>query len=115
MSARQYSLYIIRCGDDSLYTGIAVDVEKRLQQHRSQSIGAKYLRGRGPLQIVYQERVGDRAMATRLEYRVKRLDRQAKEALVAGRLTLEDLQDAAGQASGGSGPNSSNGLPYSGQ
>lgn len=115
MSSREYSLYIIRCGDDSLYTGIAVDVEKRLREHRSLPAGAKYLRGRGPLEVVYQQAVGDRAVATRLEYRVKRLDRPGKEALVAGRLRLEDLQDAGSQASGGSGPNSSTGLPISGQ
>jgi putative endonuclease len=115
VNSRQYSLYIIRCGDDSLYTGIAVDVEKRLQEHRAGSTGAKYLRGRGPLQVVFRREVGDRATATRLEYRVKRLDRSGKEALVAGRLALDDLQYAPGQASGGSGPNSSNGLPNSGQ
>jgi len=115
VSSRQYSLYIIRCGDDSLYTGIAVDVEKRLQEHRSRSNGAKYLRGRGPLQVVYQREVGDRATATRLEYRVKRLDRSGKEALLGGRLALDDLPGSGNQASGASGPNSSEGLPNSGQ
>lgn len=84
-----YSLYILRCNDGSLYTGIAVDVAKRLREHENSKRGAKYLRGRGPLQLVFEAALGDRSVATRAEHRVKRLDRSQKEALVAGRLTLE--------------------------
>ena len=90
MKERDYSLYLLRCGDGSLYTGIAIDVERRLHEHQS-GAGAKYLRGRGPLQLAYHAHVGNRAMASRLEHRVKRLDRRAKEALIAGRLGLEKL------------------------
>lgn len=85
-----YSLYILRCRDGSLYTGIAIDVAKRLTEHASGNRGAKYLRGRGPLQLVFQQVLGDRSTATRAEHRVKRLDRSQKEALVAGAASLKD-------------------------
>lgn len=103
MSNVIFSLYILRCADGALYTGIAVDVEKRLAEHESGPRGAKYLRGRGPLQLVFVEQVGDRALASILEHRVKRLSKPQKEALIEGRGNLLDLLDGreAGQASGG--------------
>ena len=52
-----YSLYIVRCADGSLYTGIAIDVARRIKEHELDSRGAKYLRGKGPLQLEYQERI----------------------------------------------------------
>jgi putative endonuclease len=79
-----WSLYILRCADNSLYTGISNQVAKRLAEHQAQgSRCAKYLRGRAPLVLVYSEPVGDRAAATRREIAVKRLSKAAKEALVA--------------------------------
>lgn len=99
-----YSLYILRCNDGSLYTGIAIDVARRLREHEDSKRGAKYLRGRGPLQLVFEATLGDRSVATRAEHRVKRLERSQKEALVAGRLTLEqcllDSESCGRQASG---------------
>jgi putative endonuclease len=65
-----YSLYILRCRDGSLYTGIALDVARRLEEHRQGVRGAKYLRGRRPVELVYEQPAGDRAAAQRLEYRV---------------------------------------------
>lgn len=97
MGSTAYSLYIVRCADGSLYTGIARDVARRLQEHVHGSRGAKYLRGRGPLELVFAQAVGDRGCASRLEYQVKRLDRVEKEALIAGRYSLDDLV-AAGAA-----------------
>lgn len=91
MDPSRFSLYIIRCADESLYTGIAVDVARRLREHEAGLRGAKYLRGRGPLQLVFEQAVGDRSAASSAEHRVKRLDKAAKEALVAGRLSLDDL------------------------
>jgi putative endonuclease len=88
-----YSLYIIRCADDSLYTGIAIDVARRFQEHETGSRGAKFLRGKGPLQLEYQERIGSRSAASQAEYCVKRLGKPAKEALVAGRMTLAELKN----------------------
>ena len=74
-------LYILRCGDGSLYTGITTDVEKRLEAHRSGK-GAKYTRGRGPLELVYREECGDHSAALKREIAVKRLQRHDKEALI---------------------------------
>ena len=82
-----YSLYILRCSDGSLYTGIALDVARRLEEHRKGIRGAKYLRGRAPVELVFEQPAGDRAAAQRLEYRVKSLSRGEKEALIAGDLS----------------------------
>ena len=75
-------LYILRCGDGSLYTGITTDVEKRFQAHQ-RGKGAKYTRGRGPLELVYREKCGDHSQALKRELAIKALPRQEKEALVA--------------------------------
>jgi len=91
MANTEYSVYIVRCADDSYYTGITADVERRLVEHQSSPRGAKYLKGRGPLQLVYSEAVGDRSKALRLEYRIKQLDRGDKEALIHGQMTLRNL------------------------
>ena len=91
MSATDYSLYILRCADGSLYTGIAIDVDKRLQQHSSGVRGAKYLRGRVPFELVFQQVAGDRSIASRIEHRVKKLDRNRKEALISGEFPLLGL------------------------
>jgi putative endonuclease len=93
MSASEFSLYILRCADGTLYTGIAVDIERRLAEHRSGRRGARYLRGRGPLELVFSAVVGDRATASKLEYRVKQLSRAEKAELVAGRLVLAALDE----------------------
>jgi putative endonuclease len=91
MSSGEYSLYIVRCNDGSLYTGIAIDVERRIREHESGSRGAKYLRGKGPLHLVFSAALGDRGTAQQVEYRVKRLERDRKEALIAGQCTLADV------------------------
>ncbi len=95
MARTDFSIYLVRCADGSLYTGIAVDVARRLREHRLGVRGAKYLRGKGPLQLAFVAVVGDRSEASRLEYRVKQLDRAAKEDLIAGRLSIASLVDAA--------------------
>lgn len=74
-------LYILRCKDDSLYTGITTDVEKRLEAHRAGK-GAKYTRGRGPLELVYKEECGDHSAALRREAEIKRLPREEKLKLI---------------------------------
>ena len=83
-----YRLYILRCSDGSLYTGIATDVARRVEEHHNGARGAKYLRGRTPAELVFECEAGDRADALRLENRVKRLGRDGKEALIAGELEL---------------------------
>lgn len=76
-------LYILRCGDDTLYTGITTDVEKRLEAHR-RGKGAKYTRGRSPLELVYQETCGSHSEALKREAEIKSKPRMEKLALIAG-------------------------------
>ena len=80
MSDKWY-LYILRCKDGTLYTGIAVDVQARLEQHRSGK-GAKYTRGRGPLELVYTEECDSHSDALKQEIAIKRLTKQEKEKLI---------------------------------
>ena len=80
-----WSVYLIRCGDGSLYTGIATDVERRFGEHVSQGPkAAKYLRGRLPLEIVYRREIGNRSEASKEELRIKRMGVTGKVALVNG-------------------------------
>lgn len=74
-------LYILRCGDGSLYTGITTDVPRRLEVHR-QGKGAKYTRGRSPLTLCYQEECGTHSEALKRELAVKALTRVEKEVLI---------------------------------
>jgi predicted GIY-YIG superfamily endonuclease len=74
----RWSLYVLRCGDGSLYTGVALDVSARLLQHRDGK-GARYTRGRGPLLVLQQTRCRDRSVALRAEHAFKRLSRSVKE------------------------------------
>lgn len=70
---------MIRCGDGSLYTGIATDVERRFSEHEGQGPkSAKYLRGRLPLEVVYRAEIGNRSEASKEELRLKSLSRSAK-------------------------------------
>lgn len=91
MTAIVYSVYVLRCADDSLYTGIATDVARRLSEHQSSSRGAKYLRGRGPLLLVFEEEIGDRSSASKVEHHLKSLAKADKEALVKGLKSLADI------------------------
>ena len=77
-----YLVYILRCGDGTLYTGCTNDLPRRLQAHQS-GRGAKYTRSRLPVKLVYQEAVPDRSAALRREAAIKRLDRRRKLALSA--------------------------------
>ena len=78
----KWGVYILRCGDGTLYTGITDNLRRRLEAHRA-GRGAKYTRGRGPLTLVYWEEQTDRAAASRREWAIKQLTRAEKEALAA--------------------------------
>lgn len=80
----RWFVYIARCSDGSLYTGIARDVALRIAAHNA-GRGARYTRGRGPLAVCAQRRCGSQGDALRLELAVKRLARTEKEALLVGR------------------------------
>ena len=74
-------LYILRCKDGTLYTGITTDVEKRLEAHRSGK-GAKYTRGRSPLELVYSEECENHSQALKREHEVKKLPKDQKRQMI---------------------------------
>lgn len=78
-----YYLYILRCADDSLYTGITTDLARRVEEHNKSALGAKYTRARRPVTLVYSKKFRTRVTASRAEYRTKQLTREQKLALIA--------------------------------
>jgi len=91
-----WSVYMIRCSDDSLYTGIATDVARRFDEHQEGNIGSKYLRGRAPLELVFEQQVGNRSLASKIEHRIKKLPRSDKEKIVGlPSIVAEMIQDIA--------------------
>ncbi|MBU0721145.1 GIY-YIG nuclease family protein [bacterium] len=77
-----YSVYILKCSDGTLYTGIAIDVDKRLVEHNTSDKGAKYTKVRRPVELVYSETVQDRSSASKREYAIKQLKREEKLRLI---------------------------------
>ncbi len=83
MGSEQWFVYIARCSDNSLYTGIAMDVDRRIDEHNNDDkAGAKYTRARRPIRLVYQEEVASRSEAASREAVLKKLTKREKEALV---------------------------------
>ncbi|WAK03889.1 GIY-YIG nuclease family protein [Methylobacter sp. YRD-M1] len=80
-----WSVYIIRCTDDSLYTGITNDVRRRFHEHAN-GLGAKYFRGRQPKELVYVETGHDRSSASKRESAIKKLPRLDKLQLLSSDL-----------------------------
>lgn len=76
------SVYIVRCNDDTLYTGIAKDLQKRISDHNTSKVWAKYTKARRPVVLVWSKKVKDRNIASQLEYKIKRIGKEKKEALV---------------------------------
>ncbi len=74
-------LYILKCADGTLYTGITNDIENRIAEHNA-GTGAKYTRGRGPVELVYEEQFTNRSQATKAEIEMKKLSREDKLKLV---------------------------------
>jgi putative endonuclease len=87
-----WNVYIVRCADGTLYTGVAMDVARRVGEHNSNKLlAANYTRARRPVTLVYSETAATRSAACKREYQIKQLSRQDKEALVAatGRSSLK--------------------------
>lgn len=85
MAADTWRVYIVRCADGSLYTGIAIDLERRIAEHNADNgLGASYTRSRRPVTLVYEEAAADRSAASKREYRIKQLSRMEKLALIDG-------------------------------
>ncbi|MDO8442835.1 MAG: GIY-YIG nuclease family protein [bacterium] len=92
-----WHLYLIRCHDGSLYTGIATNVARRFVEHQANNgAGAKYLRGRGPLTLVFQKKIGSRSLALRVESMVKKLSKARKEELLRTKRHIEMIVKQAG-------------------
>jgi len=79
----RYYVYILRCADNTLYTGMTIDIEQRIAAHNSGQ-GAKYTRGRGPVTLAYEEELPDKSAALRREREIKRLTRAEKLLLLEG-------------------------------
>lgn len=82
-SERLWYVYILRCADNTLYTGITCDLSRRLKQHNTGK-GAKYTRGRGPVKLVFAETCSCRSSASKREYVLKQMTTEQKRQLIAG-------------------------------
>ena len=81
-----YFVYILECSDKTLYTGIATDVQRRLDEHNNSDKGAKYTKIRRPLKLVYSEESENRSSASKREYEIKKLSREKKLELISRNL-----------------------------
>ena len=77
-----YCVYILKCLDKTLYTGITNNLERRISEHNSSQLGAKYTRGRRPVKLIYSLQVKSRSVALKEEYRIKKLLRADKIKLI---------------------------------
>lgn len=77
-----YHLYILRCADKTFYTGITVDLERRIGEHNSSKLGAKYTKGRRPVRLVYSKKFKSRSSALKEECRIKKLSRAEKMEII---------------------------------
>ena len=90
-----WHVYMVRCSDGTLYTGITNDLEKRIEAHNSGKDGARYTRSRRPVTLVYSEQVESKSAAAKLEYQIKRLPRSKKKRLVEDR--VQGVEGSRGQ------------------
>jgi putative endonuclease len=80
---RSWFVYIVRCADHSLYTGVTTDIERRLNEHNnSRKLAAAYTRSRRPVTLMYKERVSSRSIALKREYEIKQMSSRSKELLI---------------------------------
>lgn len=78
-----YFIYILKCSDDTLYTGITTDVKRRVDEHNGSVKGAKYTKLRRPVALVYSEESENRSSASKREYAIKKLTRKEKLELIS--------------------------------
>lgn len=78
-----YYLYILQCSDKTLYTGITVDLDRRIEEHNNSKLAAKYTKARRPVKLVYSKKFRNRSLASKEEHRIKQLSRSEKLALIA--------------------------------
>ena len=85
-----WNVYMVRCRDGKLYTGITTDVERRFAEHQSGK-GAKYLRGRAPLKLAFKIKIGKHSLALKIERLIKRLPRFKKERIVETGIDVDQV------------------------
>ena len=91
-------LYVVRCRDGTLYTGISTDVDRRLAEHRGGGdAGSKYLKGRAPLTLLFQKRLGSKSVALKVENMVKKLSKAKKEKLICVPGCIEEILKRANE------------------
>jgi putative endonuclease len=85
-------LYMVRCRDGSLYTGISTNVGRRFTEHQEKGdTGSKYLKGKGPLSLVFEKEMGSKSLALKVESKIKKLSKAKKERLVEVPAYIEDI------------------------
>lgn len=95
----EWHVYLVRTRQGTLYTGIATDVSRRLEEHEQDGDrGSKYLRSKGPLDLAYQTKIGNRSLALKVERCVKQMSREQKEAIIATNPVGEELVRLLGLA-----------------
>jgi len=82
MCSSPYFLYIVQCADNTLYTGITTNIERRMEEHNFSPKGAKYTKSRRPVKLVYRERHPDRSSASKREFFIKKMSRKEKKLLI---------------------------------
>ncbi len=87
-----YHLYILKCADETLYTGITVDLKRRIGEHNSSELGAKYTRSRRPVELAYSKKFRNRSTASREEARIKALSRKEKLEMIKNTHSPSDRQ-----------------------
>ncbi len=83
-----YYLYILKCADTTLYTGITVDLDRRIKEHNTSKLGAKYTSARRPVELVYSKKFRNRSTASKAENRVKGLSREEKLVLISRKKSI---------------------------
>ncbi|MBU0545750.1 GIY-YIG nuclease family protein [Patescibacteria group bacterium] len=82
MKQKIYHLYILKCADNTLYTGITVDLARRVGEHNTSTLGAKYTRARRPVKLVYSKKFRNRSLASKAEAKIKKMTRVEKMKLL---------------------------------
>ena len=77
-----YYLYILKCVDGTLYTGITVELKRRVEEHNSSKLGAKYIKARRPVKLVYSKKFPNHSIASKEEARIKALSRKQKQEMI---------------------------------
>ncbi len=87
-----WTIYFLRCNDNSLYTGITTDIKRRIHQHNNTKLGAKYTRARRPVVLVYSETAVDKSTASKREYQLRTLTKKQKEKIVSAYSLAHELE-----------------------